>query len=101
LVAGSKILLLLLQKWFSWEGAAVQRGLKPASRGTVIVRSCYQAYTSEHTAGRKILSVCEIGMICSAKPVLTEDLRVMQKQEFFNNMLYVRNVQLTKGQAYS
>jgi hypothetical protein len=43
----------------------------------------------------------KIGMICSSKPVLTEDLCVVQKQEFFNNMLYVRNVHLTKGQAYS
>jgi hypothetical protein len=38
----------------------------------------------------------KIGMICSAKPVLTEDLCIVQKQEFFNNMLYVRNVHLTK-----
>jgi hypothetical protein len=41
-----------------------------------------------------------IGMICSAKPVLAEDLCIVQKQEFFNIMLYVRNVHLTKGQAY-
>jgi hypothetical protein len=45
--------------------------------------------------------ICKVGMICSAKPLLTEDLCVVQKQEFFNNMLYVRNVHLTKGQAYS
>jgi hypothetical protein len=45
--------------------------------------------------------ICKIGMICSAKPVLTEDLCVVQKQEFSNNMLYVQNVHLTKGQAYS
>jgi hypothetical protein len=45
--------------------------------------------------------ICKICMICSAKPVLTEDLCVVQKQEYFNNMLYVRNVHLTKGQAYS
>jgi hypothetical protein len=43
----------------------------------------------------------KIGMICSAKPVLTEDLCVVQEEEIFNNMLYVRNVHLTKGQAYS
>jgi hypothetical protein len=43
--------------------------------------------------------ICKKGMI-SAKTVLTEDLCVVQKQEFFNNMLYVRNVHLTKGQAY-
>jgi hypothetical protein len=43
----------------------------------------------------------EIGMICFAKPVLTEDLCVVQKREFFNNILYVRNVRLTKGQTYS
>jgi hypothetical protein len=33
--------------------------------------------------------ICEIGMICSANSVLTEDLCVVQKQEFFKNMLYV------------
>jgi hypothetical protein len=42
--------------------------------------------------------ICKIGMICPVKPVLTEDLCVVQKQKFFNNMLYVRNVHLTKGQ---
>jgi hypothetical protein len=31
----------------------------------------------------------KIGMICSIKPVLTEDLCVVQKEEMFNNMLYV------------
>jgi hypothetical protein len=45
--------------------------------------------------------ICKIGMICSAEPVLTEDLCVVQKQEFVNNMLHVRNVHLKKGQAYS
>jgi hypothetical protein len=40
--------------------------------------------------------ICKI-----AKPVLTEDLCVVQKQDFFNSMLYVRNVYLTKGHAYS
>jgi hypothetical protein len=45
--------------------------------------------------------ICKIGMICPAKPVLTEDLCVVQKQKFFYNMLYVRNVHLTKGHAYS
>jgi hypothetical protein len=45
--------------------------------------------------------ICKMGMICPAKPVLTEDLRAVQKQKFFYNMLYVRNVHLTKGQAYS
>jgi hypothetical protein len=47
--------------------------------------------------------ICKIhiGMICSAKPVLTEDLCVVQKQVFFNNVLYVRNVHFMKGQAYS
>jgi hypothetical protein len=33
--------------------------------------------------------ICKRDMICSTKPVLTEDLCVVQKQEFFNNMLYV------------
>jgi hypothetical protein len=45
--------------------------------------------------------ICKIGMICPVKFVLTEDLCVVQKKEFFNNMLYVRNVHLTKGQTYS
>jgi hypothetical protein len=43
--------------------------------------------------------ISKIDMMCSVKPMLTEDLWVVQKQEFFNNMLYVRNVHLTKGQA--
>jgi hypothetical protein len=39
--------------------------------------------------------ICKIGMICPTKSVLTEDLCVVQKQNFFfiiyffNNMLYV------------
>jgi hypothetical protein len=44
--------------------------------------------------------IYKMGMICPAKPVLTEDLCVVQKQTFFYNMLYVRNVHLTKGQAH-
>jgi hypothetical protein len=53
--------------------------------------------------------LCKIGILCPTKPVLTEDLCVVQKQHFlslfifylfFNNMLYVRNVHLTKGQVY-
>jgi hypothetical protein len=44
--------------------------------------------------------ICKTGMICSAKPLLTEDLCIVQNQAFFNNMLYVRNVHLAKGQAY-
>jgi hypothetical protein len=44
---------------------------------------------------------CKMGMICPAKPVLSEDLCVVQKQNFFYNMLYVRNVHLTEVQAYS
>jgi hypothetical protein len=45
--------------------------------------------------------ICKTGIICSAKPVPREDLFIVQKQELFSNMLYVRNVHLTKGQAYS
>jgi hypothetical protein len=45
--------------------------------------------------------ICEMGMICSAKSILTEDLCIVQRQEIFNNMPYVRNVHLTEGQAYS
>jgi hypothetical protein len=44
--------------------------------------------------------ICKMGMICPAKPVLTEDLCVVQKQIVLFNMLYVRKVHLTKGQAY-
>jgi hypothetical protein len=29
-------------------------------------------------------------MICSVKPVLTEDLRVVQKEEMFNNIICVK-----------
>jgi hypothetical protein len=45
--------------------------------------------------------ICKIGMIFSAKTVLIEDLCVVQRQEYFSNMLYVRKVHLTKGRAYS
>jgi hypothetical protein len=45
--------------------------------------------------------ICKIGMICFAKLVLTEDFCVVQKRTFFNNMLYVLNVRLTKGETYS
>jgi hypothetical protein len=45
--------------------------------------------------------ISNIGMICSVKPVLTEDLRIVQKEEIFSNMLYVWNVHLMKGQEYS
>jgi hypothetical protein len=31
----------------------------------------------------------KIGKICSVKPVLTEDLCAVQKEDIFNNMLYV------------
>jgi hypothetical protein len=40
-------------------------------------------------------------MICFAKPVLTEDLYIGAKGRIFNNVLYLRYVHLTKGQAYS
>jgi hypothetical protein len=43
----------------------------------------------------------KIGVICFAKPVLSEDMYIVQKEVFFNNMLYVRYVRLTEGQAYS
>jgi hypothetical protein len=33
--------------------------------------------------------ICRMGMICPAKPVLTEDLCIVQKETFFYNMLYV------------
>jgi hypothetical protein len=33
--------------------------------------------------------ISKIGMICSVEPVLTEDLCVVQKEQIFNNMLYV------------
>jgi hypothetical protein len=36
-------------------------------------------------------------MIGFAKPGLSDDLYMVQKQEFFNSMLYVRNVNSTKA----
>jgi hypothetical protein len=33
--------------------------------------------------------ICKVGMICSVKSVLTEDLCVVQKEKIFSNMLYV------------
>jgi hypothetical protein len=33
--------------------------------------------------------ICEIGMICSAKPVLTQALCVVQKQDFFSVTSYM------------
>jgi hypothetical protein len=42
--------------------ATVQRGLEPGSRGIAIVRSRYQATTSEDTAGWKRLSVWKSAM---------------------------------------
>jgi hypothetical protein len=33
--------------------------------------------------------ICKIGMICYVKPVLIEDLRVVEKEESFNNIQYV------------
>jgi hypothetical protein len=48
--------------------------------------------TTDHVTRQPLQhKLCKIGMICSAKPVLIEDLCVVQKQEIFNNMLYVRN----------
>jgi hypothetical protein len=60
-----------------------------------------QAFDVQVTTQPLQHKIRKIGMICSKKPVLTEDLSVVQRQEFFNNMLYVRNVHLTKGQANS
>jgi hypothetical protein len=42
----------------SWKGSAVQSGLEPESRSLAVVRSRYQATTSEDIAGLKRLSVC-------------------------------------------
>jgi hypothetical protein len=33
--------------------------------------------------------ICKMDMICPAKPVLTEDLCIVQKEKFFYNVLYV------------
>jgi hypothetical protein len=43
----------LEQETRSWKGAAVQTGLEPGSRGIAIVRSRYQATTSEDTVAWK------------------------------------------------
>jgi hypothetical protein len=42
----------------------------------------------------------KVGMICSVKPVLTEEV-CSANGRLFNSMLHVRNTHLTKGQAYS
>jgi hypothetical protein len=42
---------------FSWKGASIQRGLEPGSRRIAIVRSRYQATSSEDTDDLKIFSV--------------------------------------------
>jgi hypothetical protein len=42
----------------SWKGAAIQRGLEHGSTGIAIVRSRYQATTSEDTAGWKRFVKC-------------------------------------------
>jgi hypothetical protein len=44
-------------------------------------------------------TICKIGMICFAKPVLTVDLYIVQ-MEVSNNTLYVRYIYLMKSQAY-
>jgi hypothetical protein len=41
--------------------------------------------------------ISNIGMTCSVKPILTEDLCIVQKEEVLNNKLYVWKVHLTKG----
>jgi hypothetical protein len=41
---------------YIWKGPAFQRGLEPESRGIAIVRSRYQATTSEDTAAGKDLA---------------------------------------------
>jgi hypothetical protein len=57
----------LKQDYFSWNGAAVQRGLGPGSRGITIVRSRYQATTREDIAGWKRLSViCKVWKLAMA-----------------------------------
>jgi hypothetical protein len=43
----------------------------------------------------------KIGMNCFAKHEVREDSYIARNKEFFNNMLYVRYLHLTKGQAYS
>jgi hypothetical protein len=40
-----------------WKGAAAHRGLEPESRGIAIVRSRYEATSSEDTVGWKRLNV--------------------------------------------
>jgi hypothetical protein len=43
--------------------------------------------------------ICKLGLICSVRPILEENLCVVQKEEF--SITYVRYVHLMKGQAYS
>jgi hypothetical protein len=60
-----------------------------------------EMYTHTKVDELLFLRISKIGMICSAKPVLTEDLYIGQEKRIFNNILYVRYVHLTKGQTYS
>jgi hypothetical protein len=47
----------LKQEYSSWKGTAVQMGLEPRCRGIAIVRSRFQATTSEDSAGWKLACV--------------------------------------------
>jgi hypothetical protein len=46
--------------------------------------------------------ILKLGMICVAKPGITDELYIVYTEEFpVSNTLYVRYVHLTKGQTYS
>jgi hypothetical protein len=47
------------------------------------VPKCYKQDQLSSGVGK----ICTLDMICSVKPVLTEDLCVVNKEEFFSNML--------------
>jgi hypothetical protein len=50
---GNKVSYVLesVKKRCSWKGAILHSGLKPRGRRIATVRNCYQATTSEDTAG--------------------------------------------------
>jgi hypothetical protein len=57
--------------------------------------------TTVHVTKLPLNKIRKICMICFEKTVLLEDLYVYIAKLVLNNMLYMRYVHLTKGQAYS
>jgi hypothetical protein len=76
---------------------STQNNIGTVGNGLLVGGTCrgVMRKTAEATKSDKI------GTICPANLVLTEDLVCSVKGRIFNNTLYVRDVHLTKGQAYS